>query len=374
MILTKSPALLVVGHKYRELAQELLSYQQEGRTGVVGWLPEDGLVLTDFSAYMRFDALVMPWRIGTFALCEFRKEQGVSNTRIILLTGAKQSHCNAIGSANIFDSIIQVSDFDPPSPATLLNAVHATMSSAPNLEPIVASGRIAYFDYVDPHFSSNSTVSHLVISEGSRWCDPSVPQERQLSVCRQILENWKWRNRERNRIMDVRPFFGSPGDYSTAYEEFCFVLMPFEEPFTVIYEDHIKKVVERSQYSCAKADDFYSATEVIKDIWRHINRAAVIVADVTTRNPNVMYEIGIAHTVGKPVVLLSQSMDSIPFDLRAVRHIHYEYTPRGCKQLESRLAKAIVETAAEYQAAKGNENRHNYRCVRSAGPPPRFAE
>jgi hypothetical protein len=87
-----------------------------------------------------------------------------------------------------------------------------------------------------------------------------------------------------------------------------------------------------------------------------------------------MYEIGIAHTLGKPVILITQFMDAIPFDLRAVRHIHYEYSPRGCKQLEECLAQSIEAAFGEYRKLKSNENHPSLRCMRATDLPPRFEE
>jgi len=63
-----------------------------------------------------------------------------------------------------------------------------------------------------------------------------------------------------------------------------------------------------------------------------------ILADVTGKNPNVMYEIGMAHTIGKPVIIITQQIDDVPFDLRHYRCIVYEYTPRGCKDLERKIS------------------------------------
>jgi hypothetical protein len=75
------------------------------------------------------------------------------------------------------------------------------------------------------------------------------------------------------------------------------------------------------------------------DIRRSIEKARVVVADLTGRNPNVFYEVGIAHTLNKDVLLLSQSMSDVPFDLRHRRVLVYDYTPKGCKRLE----KSIVD-------------------------------
>jgi hypothetical protein len=61
----------------------------------------------------------------------------------------------------------------------------------------------------------------------------------------------------------------------------------------------------------------------------------------TGKNPNVFYEVGVAHTVGKEVILVTQSMDDVPFDLRHLRCIVYEYTPRGVRALEANLQNTI---------------------------------
>ena len=129
-----------------------------------------------------------------------------------------------------------------------------------------------------------------------------------------------------------------------------FVLMPFSDALLPFYQDHIRPTIERMGHSCGRADDFFTADAIIEGIWTAIRNARVILADCTGRNPNVFYEIGIAHTVGKPVVLLSQSVDDIPFDLRHRRTIVYEYSPRGVKQFEEVLAKTVQwEITAEQE-------------------------
>ena len=91
-----------------------------------------------------------------------------------------------------------------------------------------------------------------------------------------------------------------------------------------------------------RADEIFGTDPIIDDIWEAINSAALIVADVTGRNPNVMYEIGMAHTVGKPVLIVTQAIEDVPFDLRHYRCITYDYTPRGCSELEQRLRATIT--------------------------------
>ena len=79
----------------------------------------------------------------------------------------------------------------------------------------------------------------------------------------------------------------------------------------------------------------------MRNIWSAIYASHLVIADCTGRNPNVFYEIGIAHTLGRPVILTAQNNDDVPFDIRHIRYIHYNLTPRGIKEFEDRLRKTI---------------------------------
>jgi len=114
-----------------------------------------------------------------------------------------------------------------------------------------------------------------------------------------------------------------------------------------VYEDHIKSVAATLKLKVARADDFFAAHTIIGDVWTAICESRVILADCTGRNPNVFYEIGLAHTIGKPVILITQNSKDIPFDLAHYRHIQYEYTPRGMKQFESTLQNTLQSVIEE---------------------------
>jgi hypothetical protein len=147
------------------------------------------------------------------------------------------------------------------------------------------------------------------------------------------------------RSMVVEPFFGTSGPPDRRRLD-LFMLMPFSDELRPVYEDHIKKVSSRLSLQIARADDFFSAHEIMKDIWRSLVSTTAVIADCTGRNPNVFYEIGIAHTLGKPVILITQTKDDVPFDLRAVRYIEYQFTPRGMKQFEKHLEAAIRDAVS----------------------------
>ena len=121
-----------------------------------------------------------------------------------------------------------------------------------------------------------------------------------------------------------------------------FVIMPFKDDFKPVYEDHIKKICDELEYSCQRADLIDSPNVIINDIWSLINNAEIIICDCTGRNPNVFYELGLAHAIGKRVICITQNEDDIPFDIGQIRYIKYNYTPRGMKEFENTLKRFMT--------------------------------
>lgn len=109
-------------------------------------------------------------------------------------------------------------------------------------------------------------------------------------------------------------------------------MMPFSSPFTSVYQD-VKAVLEVGGYQCERADDMWVASHIMTDIIELICTSAVIVCDLSTKNPNVFYEAGIAHTLGKEVILITQSHDDVPFDLRPIRYVPYLNNVEGRAKL-----------------------------------------
>ena len=144
-----------------------------------------------------------------------------------------------------------------------------------------------------------------------------------------------------HRMVRINPIF--QGRDFLINEQMVFVLSPFTDPFNTIYEDHIKPSIESiGRFNCSRADDIYDNRPIMEDIWRCINEAKILISELTGRNANVFYETGIAHTIGKEVILITQSMEDVPFDLRHLRCIVYEYTPRGIKNLEDNLKNTVL--------------------------------
>jgi hypothetical protein len=98
---------------------------------------------------------------------------------------------------------------------------------------------------------------------------------------------------DRPRSMVVEPLFGLPGTLAEGLD--VFVLMPFKSDMLPVYEDSIKRTCASLKLTVERGDDFFTANAVVEDIWKAIVNARLIVADCTDRNPNVFYEIGLAH-------------------------------------------------------------------------------
>lgn len=104
---------------------------------------------------------------------------------------------------------------------------------------------------------------------------------------------------------------------------FVFVLMPFAPEFDDIYRYGIKEACEKAGTYAERVDEQFYHERILDRIYNQIAKADIIIADMTGRNPNVFYEAGYAHALGKPTILLTQNSDDIPFDLKHHHHIVY---------------------------------------------------
>ena len=107
-------------------------------------------------------------------------------------------------------------------------------------------------------------------------------------------------------------------------EQMALCLMPFNKRFDSTYES-IRKACKLSSFNCYRSDDPVMPGSILKQIVEMILEAQIIIALIDGRNPNVFYEIGIAHALGKNVILVSDLNESkIPFDLRSKRFVFYQ--------------------------------------------------
>lgn len=114
------------------------------------------------------------------------------------------------------------------------------------------------------------------------------------------------------------------------------VMMPFSAEFSPVYMA-IQEATTSIGFSCVRADDIWEHPTIIQDVVNIIARAKVVVCDCSRKNSNVFYEIGIAHSIGKEVILIAQSENDIPFDLSHLRYIKYLPNSEGLAELSMSL-------------------------------------
>lgn len=124
----------------------------------------------------------------------------------------------------------------------------------------------------------------------------------------------------------------------------CFVMMPFADPLGPYYKLIYEPAIIKAGLKPVRADDEIFATgKIIDQVWTGINSAKVLVAELTSRNPNVFYELGLAHALQKPVVLVSSNQNDVPFDLQHIRVIYYDHKdPFWGEKLIAKVAENIL--------------------------------
>ena len=128
----------------------------------------------------------------------------------------------------------------------------------------------------------------------------------------------------------------------------CFVMMPFKDPFDLYYQAIYKPAIEDSNFKAIRADDLFRPSVIVSDIWTMVRNANVLIAELTTKNANVFYELGLAHAVGKPVILVSESMNDVPFDLQQLRVLLYNKDdPSWGEKLREEISISLKEVQAD---------------------------
>ena len=122
----------------------------------------------------------------------------------------------------------------------------------------------------------------------------------------------------------------------------AFVVMQFTDEYNQLYTEVIKPVTESFGVECIRADEHNTSNPIMQDIVNSIREASVIIADITPNNPNVFYEVGYSHAVGKPTILLcDKKREKLPFDVSSFRTLFYDNTIAGKTAVEKRLRKFL---------------------------------
>jgi nucleoside 2-deoxyribosyltransferase len=117
--------------------------------------------------------------------------------------------------------------------------------------------------------------------------------------------------------------------------------MQFTSPFNELYGEVITPVCADLGIKAYRASDIYRPGVVLQDIIQGLAESNVIIAEITPANPNVFYELGYAHALYKPVILLAERDTPLPFDVGGYRVIFYENAIRGKSSLETELRRHL---------------------------------
>jgi len=132
------------------------------------------------------------------------------------------------------------------------------------------------------------------------------------------------------------------------------VIMPFSEPWsTSVYQLFIKPAVEEAGLSCTRGDEVPRRGSLMNNLWDAVLRAGVVIADISVPNPNVFYEMGLAHAIGKEAFVLRQAGSPVPADFNGAHRVEYDTadlaSPR--RQLASMLGQWSQDVRAQGVAA-----------------------
>lgn len=128
----------------------------------------------------------------------------------------------------------------------------------------------------------------------------------------------------------------------------CFVMMPFGPWFDSYYKDIYIPAIKEAGLEPMRADELFSTGAVIEQIWEQIDKSKVLLADLTNKNANVFYELGLAHAALKPVVFTAASLEDVPFDLRHLRVVTYDLNdPFWGEKLKKELTKYLKKAKSD---------------------------
>lgn len=122
------------------------------------------------------------------------------------------------------------------------------------------------------------------------------------------------------------------------------VMMPFSSPFSRVYSAIANAATSVGMHA-QRADDMWEHSVLMQDVFSLIYRSHVVICDFSGKNPNVFYEAGLAHMLGRHVVPITQSHDDVPFDLRQHRYLHYLNNGEGLVSLTEQLATRLATLA-----------------------------
>jgi hypothetical protein len=191
-----------------------------------------------------------------------------------------------------------------------------------------------------------------LVSEDWRSARPSIGATLRATGLDRLLNEFRASAAElKQAVLFLGPerLYTAPGDPTEPRAATCFIVMPFSAEWSPDVHRILARACEAAGVRSVRGDDLFTPTDILEDMWQSINAAHFVIADITGRNPNVLYELGVAHTLAKPVLILSQQAGDIPIDLATRRVILYgQKTDAWREELARTIREAIEKVVAEH--------------------------
>lgn len=244
----------------------------------------------------------------------------------------------------------------PQSPEEGLNGLREAVTSAPDFSEVYQHYRGE--NIPDEEFFENALVDKFKIPR-EKVSDFSAIFFDNLTIANLVEES-----DGKKHVLDVSQHVGETGDKTKRIQRLgktakvkkdasCFVMMPFKAPLGEYYSSVYAPAVEKAGLRPVRADsEIFATGKIIDQVWKGIREATVLIAELTDRNPNVFYELGLAHALNKPVVLVSSNQNDVPFDLRHIRVIYYDVRdPFWGEKLMNKVAENILSALTDPEEA-----------------------
>ena len=174
--------------------------------------------------------------------------------------------------------------------------------------------------------------------------------EKILDIVEKMLQEKNAQHEAGSARVDVQTFFGTgQADHDERAVDTSLVtaMMPFRPDF-----DDVREAMRRACADTGRtfkaADDIWESSVLIEDVINLIFKSCIVIVDFTGKNPNVFYETGVAHALGKEVIPITQSIDDVPFDLKHHRVLCYDNNEGGREQLQAKLEERIRTIARQH--------------------------
>jgi hypothetical protein len=272
---------------------------------------------------------------------------GAGNFGVEISSGVKYGFLDQPGAGKIQPTPRARKVLKPQSPNDVIDGYREAVLAAPVISEVYQRYRGENLPD-DPFFANALADSHNVQPENFAEFKQIFLESLEAA---ELLE----RHGEKIRLLDVSdtaPGSSGPGENLRKLEratnvsatDTCFVMQPFASPLGDYYEKIYKPAIEKAGLTPIRADtDIFATGKIMDQVWTGINAAKVLVAELTSRNPNVFYELGLAHAMKKPVVLVSAKEDDVPFDLQHIRVIYYDMAdPFWGQKLLDKVAENVL--------------------------------